>query len=526
MSNFKDRYFGIEYYGVLQYLSIPTTVDPFNIDSKSKLSVELRTSQDGLKKRWNYSQESNNPIESITFDLTEKGCGILKMVFSELSTPIEASEIIKVYMRDVLVYDGIVDNDVDMSNPVVTASPFWKRFEEVVYSHTFSGSDTPEDILSTVIAAVESSTGVSWNAVKVDFGAYTPVVAVTYASVTVKDIIDSMVSMSGSTLYWGVDTNRDFFVKTYDNTKALSFSFYAKDNADFEKVSITEDYSKINMTEAVVYKKVSGGGEGAHVGQVGRSDTPSYPPLSIADKIRQKVGKYTASEYVTDTTALVWAYEELKKQADRALTVKISGINTDVVIPLPGDRVLAEDDFKKAMEIAVDCTTATGWTNATPDSTGKGKDGGTSIKLFNTAADSSYDFGRDVGWYKQKKIGFYIIAPSGTVIEVKFTGTTKISTFKFEVLDNNLLSYYDFDVTHKFRYITFTYVTGNIYVDDIQVFCETKRQETVIIKKTTIKITDAGINCDVEGGDVINYESHVLAELNRKIKILEAINNI
>jgi hypothetical protein len=520
-----DRYYGVEYYGALQFYAIPATVTPFEILPFSSISIELRTSQDGLKKSWVYTQEIDNPIESVTFELTEKGCGILKMVFSELSTPIEASEIIRVYMRNVLIYEGIVDNDVDMSAPVVVAAPFWKRLEEVFYTGTFSTSETPEDILQTVIGAVESETGVSWNSVKVDFGAYTPVVAVAYVDTPVKDIIDSMITMSGSTLYWGVDVDRDFYVKTYDSTAPVIHYFYAKDNADFEKVSITEDYGKIGMTEAVVYKKVSGGGEAEKVGTVGDFGNATYPPLDIASKIRTKKGKFTASEYVSDTTALVWAYEELKKQADKALTVKVSGIVTDVILPLPGNKILAEDDFKKSMVVAIDCESATGWTNAALDATGKGKDGNKSIKLFTAASDSTFDFGRNVSWYKQKRVGFYITAPAGTVLQVQFIGTVT-SSFNFGIVDNNLLSYYDFDVKHTFRYVKFIYVSGNIYVDDIQVFCETKRQEIVVVKKSTIKITDKGIFCDVEGGDPTNLESNQLQELNRKIKILEAVNNI
>jgi len=225
---------------------------------------------------------------------------------------------------------------------------------------------------------------------------------------------------------------------------------------------------------------------------------------------------------------LIWGYESLKRQAGDALTMKIENIDLSKYIPTVGDRVLGEDDFKKSMFIAIDCDSTTGWTNTTLAAT-HGKDSGNAIKLFTAASNSVYDFGRDVEYYKQEKIGFYIKAPVGTAITVSFypeTGTPSYAVFNIEIADNNVLSYYDFDVTWAFRYVTFTYVTGNIYIDDLQVYGETKKQVVASVKKINIKWDTVGIKCSLTCGNIKNPETDSFNRLGRKIKILENISNI
>jgi len=169
------------------------------------------------------------------------------------------------------------------------------------------------------------------------------------------------------------------------------------------------------------------------------------------------------------------------------------------------------------------------WTNGNAVSS-QGKDENNAIQLFDdNASDTYYDFARAVRFYKQKRVGFFIRGPVDTVIEVAFSTSSTPAAgeyFKFALADNNLLSYYDFEVTDPFRYVYFKYVAGDIYVDDIQVFCESKRQVKTAIKKVSLKWSSTGIDCDAEGGNISNPETELLEKLNSKIKILEAINNI
>jgi hypothetical protein len=526
--NIKDRYIGLEYFGVMQSETVPLPTVVVVINPYYSTIIELRTRAGGLKKTWYYNQDTDNPIQSVKIERTEKGFGICKITFSELMFPIDASDTVKITFGDTVIYDGIVDNDVDVSDPVMVASPFWKRFEEVTFSGTYAVGTAIKTIMEDIIGDSEAETGVSWDSNEVNVGDAPPVLTVTYTDATITEILDTLVEMAGSTYYWGVDADRVFYVRKYDDAGSIAYRFYATEEAEYEKVKITDDYSKIEMTEAVVYKKADGGGEAVKVGQVGNSGNVSYPPLDIVKKIRNKKGKLTASEYILDETALVWAYEYLKKLALDSTSATVDNIDISKYSPEIGDRILIEDEFKKSMVVAIECDVTTLWTNTSLATSG-GKDDEACIKLFNDGSnDSTYDFERDVSWYKQQKVGMYIKAPAGTELEISFfpeTGTPSYAVFKVAVSDSELC-YKDFDVTWNFRYVKFKYVAGDIYVDNMQVFCETKRQLVTTVKKIGIKWNSTGLNCNLGCGNIKNPETTLMSKLNRKIKILEAINNI
>jgi hypothetical protein len=482
-----------------------------------------------LKKRWYYNQDTENPIQKIDVEQTEKGYGICKVVFADLMYPVEASDIIRLFFGGSPVYEGIVDNDVDITVPIMTASPFWKRLEEVLYSGSHGVGTSVKVILQDVIEDTQSDTGIIWNVAKVDVGIAPPLLAVDYSDEVASSVIDKMVEMTGASYYWGVDSAREFFVKRFVTTGIPEYSFYATDEADFSKVTIKEDYSKITMTEAVVYKKSDIAPEAVYVGTVGDVGNVSYPPIDASNKIRRKIGKITASEVLSDTTALNWAYEVLKKQGQEIETVKLTDVNLEKYSPAIGDRILAEDEFKKTMFIAIDCTVDDNWSNVT-ESAGEGLNNTDALKLFADSTNNSvYDFGRAIQYYKQERIGFYIKAPVDTVLEVAFSTTTPPDAgewFKFSVSDDDIYTYNDFEFKEEFQYIHFKYVAGDIYIDDIQVFCEHKRQIETTIKKISYKWDSNGISCDLECGDIKNPETDYLNKLARKIKILEAINSI
>jgi hypothetical protein len=527
-ANIKDRYFGVEYYGALQFYDIPAISSIIVINPYYTTMIELRTKAGGIKKYWYYNQDTDNPIETIEIEQTEKGFGVCKITFSDLMFPVDASDIIRIMFGGTPIYEGVVDNDVDVSNPILIASPFWKMYENSLFTGTYAVGTSVLEILEDVIQGLETDTSILWNSSKVDVGGAPPVLTVTYNDSSASDTIDALVTMAGDSYYWGVDSDREFYVKKYATTGNLDHVFYSNDESEFEKIAITEDYARIDMTEAVIYKKKSGGGEAVKVGTVGDAGNITYPPTDISKKLLKKRGKYTANEYFQDTTALLWGYEMLKRQAGDALTMKIDNIDLEKYIPEIGHRVQGEDDFKKTMYVAVDCDSTTNWANTTL-SAGQGKDSGNAIKLFTAASDSTYDYGRDVKYYKQEKVGFYIKAPSGTHITVSFfpeSSTPVSAVFDFEVADNNVLSYYDFNVTWAFRYIIFDYVAGNVYIDDIQVYGESKKQAIASVKKINIKWDTTGIRCGITCGNIKNPESDTYSRLDRKIKILENINNI
>lgn len=527
--NIKDRYIGVEYYGCFQFYEIPKPQEVIVIIPFFTTLLELRTRDGGLKKRWFYHQAEDNPIESIKVEVTEKGFGICKVVFSDLMFPVEASDIVRIFFAGNPFYEGIVDNNVDPSYPEMTASPFWKRYTECTFTGSYPTGTGIRIILQNLVDTLESFTGVKWNSEKVDLGDTPPILAVEYQASECKGVIDQLIEIAGASYYWGVDEERDFFVRRYLEDPEVDFRFYANEDAPFEKISIKEDYSRIEMTEALVYKKVDGGGEAEFIGSIGDAGNIDYPQLPIVFQIRPKIGKITASESWSSVSALNWAYEHLKKHVDTVKSVKISNIALERFFPAVGKTVMVEDGFKRSMELMVDCESTTGWSNVSLVSA-QGKNGRPAIKLFaDGLTDSYYDFDRPVHYYNQEKLGLYIKASIDSVIEIAFSMDeipAESEFVKFAVSDDGVLCYRDFDHKTEFQYIHFKYVDDTVYVDDIMVFCETKKQETTTIKKVSITWNDKGIFCDAEGGYIQHPETDELNKLNRKIKILEAINNI
>lgn len=526
-ANIKDRYIGIEYYGVIQFYTVPLPTKVIVITPFFTTLLELRTRDGGLKKRWFYNQSEDNPIESIKAELTEKGFGICKVLFSDLMFPIDSSDIVRIFFGGTPFYEGIVDNDVDPSFPELTASPFWKRYEECVFTGSYPTGTGIRIILQNLVDTLESFTGVSWNSEKVDLGDTPPILAVEYQASNAKSTIDDLIEIAGASYYWGVDEDREFFAKRYLEDPEIDYRMYAYEDAVFEKIEIETDYSRIEMTEALVYKKATAGGEAEFVGRVGDAGNIDYPELDIVNKIRPKIGKITASEVWNDVSCLDWAYEHLKKHVDTVTSVKIKNIALERYFPSIGKTIMVEDGFKRTMELMIDGDSTAGWVNCSV-ATEEGKDKSSAIKLFDDGVSGSvYDFERPVQYYKQAKIGFYIKGPIDTIMKVAFSLTdTPTEFFQFSISDDNVLCYRDFDVKDPFRYIVFEYVGGDIYIDDIMVFCETKKQKVTTVKKLSVTWNGKGIFCDAEGGYIMHPESDELNRLNRKVKILEAINNI
>ena len=126
---------------------------------------------------------------------------------------------------------------------------------ENIYTGAFETGTAVSTILSTVIQAAAAKTKVNWNAAKVDVGSAPPQLYIEYIDEQISDIVDNLVGLCGVNYFWGVDANRDFYVKKYDEDidLDLAYKYYNKDIAEFEKSTIKEDYSNIEMTEAIVY---------------------------------------------------------------------------------------------------------------------------------------------------------------------------------------------------------------------------------------------------------------------------------
>lgn len=530
ISSIKDRFFGLEYFGVFQDLSIPKISPLIILLPAHAVCIEFYTPLGGVKKMWYSTQVSDNLIDTLAVELTFRGCGVCNITFSQLVFPIDGGDIIVIKYLGKTIYRGIVDNDVDLSVPEVTTTPYWKRFGECMYTKTYSAATSVLTILQTLITELSSDTGVTWNLSKVhvaEIGTAIPTMSVTYTDERVDDILDDLLKILGESYYWGVDIENEFYVKRYKDSGNTDYRLYSMDKAIFESVEITCDYSKVDMTEAIVYKRSSSGGSAVRVGTVGNTGNTSYPPLDIANKVRRKVGKLTASQYLDDTTSLIWAYETLKSQSRRIDTAEINGLDTTVYVPEIGHRLLVEDGFKASIEDIIDCSVSTGWANATPIS-GVGRDNGYGIQLFSSSEDDAlYDFGRDICYYHQRKIGMFFRGPEDTLITIVFvTNESTETSFSFS-LPNGVLCYRDFDIKTEFRYIRFEYISTAtpVYVSGIVAFCDTKKQVILPVNKIKYSWSSKGADCNVTCGDLTNLETKELEDLMKKVRKLEYINS-
>ena len=117
--------------------------------------------------------------------------------------PVDASDIVRVRLQGDVIYEGIVDNDIDISDPTLTASPFWKRFDELLFTGTFTTGTSVLTVLQTVVETLAPDSGVAWDASKVTLVGTPPTLAVKYLDTPATEIINSMLELAGEMHYWG-----------------------------------------------------------------------------------------------------------------------------------------------------------------------------------------------------------------------------------------------------------------------------------------------------------------------------------
>lgn len=519
-----DRYYGVEFYGAFNHTLIPVPIDPIIVWSDYDTVLTLLTADGGLKGKWHYHQRSVSPVSKIQCERTLKGCGSGEVVFAYLDLPIDAGDVFEIRFRGDLVYEAIVENDVEISDPTAKLKPRTEKLKGVLFTGSYPIGVSVKDILEDVITASETDTGIIWDSDSVDVGITPPQLAVEYNDSLANKVIDEIVKLAGSDFYWGVGPDRVFFVRQY-STDTIHRRFYVQDNPVCGKVKINKDYSQVKLTRAHVWKKNTSTKELAFVGAVGYGG--SYPVLEIENKIGKIEGVLTASEYLQDADALTWAYESLRRDARQRQQISIDSVDIQEYVPEPGDNIMAEDGIKPALLPICSCESVTGWTGGVL-SPGTGRDKSASIEIFGSAVEAVYDMGRVDSWYKQKKIGFYMAGTVRKLVSVAFSETTDPDESEFfSFCLTGKLGYYSFPVTWSFRYCVFrTDVVDPVNVDEIQVFCETKQQYQDIVSKVSWGWTREAIEVSIDAGDVINPESEELQLLERKISILETIDKI
>lgn len=525
-NDLKPQYIGGSFIGSLNFRT-GIIVDTEIVVPLLQTFFQIYGSDGGLKKTWYYNQDSTTPAMDLKIEITKNGSGAgsLKLAFLDFSINVEDE--IRVLSGGSVIYKGFFENEVDVSEPVGKISPLSKRFKELTFTGSFT-LESPQDILENVITTTASDTGISYNSSKVDFPDLLDPVTIDYQDIKIQDIINEMVDR-GLNKYWGVDTDDEFFVKE-SNTTTPTQKIYLGENPRYGNIKVKIDYSKIRMTEAGVYAKrtktISGENVSVteYIGDVGTGG--SYPVLSIRDKVRKIRGKLTAPDILPDDTdVLNWAYGRLtEKEAIVRETVTLSDydyINYPLTI---GETIQVEDQDKLTILNTNITNSVTNWTGVTL-STGRYDNNAVQI-----VSSGIYDYQYITQFYKQQKMGFFIKGEVDQQIRIAMSETPTPLTSEYTnivINSTGVFSFYNISYTNSFRYIVIEVITGNpIIIDEINTLCYHRTQHIQEVSSVTLQYQPEKIKATVKLGDLIEEESFETFELNRKIRILEAIDKI
>lgn len=375
----------------------------------------------GLKKLINVGQESSY-INGFSFENNLFGCGTGKISLGYIDFPIDADDVVKIYFQGTIKYTGIVEITPDVKGGDVELIPLWQRTKERLVNVSYS-SKTVFYILKDIFTTQVTDTGILWSdAYVVTDSSATYTVSYSYATIE-KVINDMKGKLNGK--YYGVDENGFFYVRSMDSS-VTSQLFYS-DNPAYSELEIETDTSGIKATRYQVYIKQTGTGTTGNmrVGKVGYGTTESngktYAILPIENLFRIKEDKIIVPDGITSSDALDYAYALLQSyQYLKPISVK--NVVMDLYQPSIGKLITVQDMDDSIINTLVTGDSATGWTNATLDTTNYVE--GTGSVKFTCASVGDY---MEYTWLHQiyinhpQKIGFMIrsSAASGIFLSVK-----------------------------------------------------------------------------------------------------------
>jgi hypothetical protein len=475
----------------------------------------------GLKKRWYIQQDSDYPVEKLTFELNDKGCGGGSIEFAKLDIPIDPEDYITVKIQGSLVYRGMIEDQLDPTVRKLKIMPYHKRFDELLFSGDYTAElKTYSEIMEYIIDELATDTNVTWNVEKVDTGKLEYIYP-KYVKENAKKILDNLTDKLDQRI-WGVDEENEFFVYQKDLTKEVSHYYYISDKAEFGDIKITKDYSQIKATEYFVYQQTDG--ESLYIDQVGNYGNVTYPILDIRNKVRKIQDKISISEYITDENILKTAYGKLENEAREKITAELTEVDIVNYLPAINDVIVVEDYYSQDNVSLVDCESLTYWYNATLYAN-SGRHATNCVMLFAYGNQTEIDFGKTMRYCRAEKIGFYIISAVARTIEVSAFLTTP-SYQKIKIQGTNKWEFFTIDFVEDFRYIYFkntSLLSDVIRIDDITIFCYTKNLYTMRINNIKYDITNT-IKCDITAGDIKENENDRLFWTMKQVKYNEVIN--
>lgn len=472
-------------------------LSPSPITSQYPWSITWKHRTGGIKRTWYYGQD-NCPIVNFKFERNLSGCGAGIINLAYIDFPIDAEDLVYIYRNNSIYYLGMVDTIPDIKGGELDLIPIWKKYENSLYNGTLT-TQTIAQIISTVVSALATNTGIAYNASLVSTGS-SSTYTITYNYETGKKIFDDLTTRTSSR-YWGVNESAQFYLKQYETS--VSKNLFYSDPPAYTDIQITKDYSGIPATRYQVYYKNSGNTGTTRAGEVGYGG--SYPSITLEKFTRVKEAKITVPDNVSSTDALTWAYALLQTYSPKT-NITVNNINLDRYEPYIGQLVQVQDREDYELTTKITCDSTTGWKGATLDTTTFVE--GTGSVKFTSAVSGAYMEYVNTSWialYHAQKIGFMVYATNaGSYLTVKiYTGyeltqygagvgtagagtagigdttvTTQTYTITSQVIiiqSANVWTYQDFAYTGNIYKIKFEFTSTppsstTVYVDRIQVY--------------------------------------------------------
>jgi hypothetical protein len=514
--------------------------------------IVLYHASKGFKKLW-FIGQNNCPIEKIEFELNKRICGAGSITFAFLDFPLHADDYFEIYYNNSIKYRGFIENEIDPKGGKVKLLPYSQRYTELLSNSSFSAK-TISEIFQTIVQAVQSDSDIGWNATFVNTGS-TDTYSPDYSGYEYpKKIFDEHIKKLDDR-EWGVRPDNLFTV--YQNNQTTDQLFFQTDSPVVFKVDVKRDYKKIRATRYQVFKKTSGSGEMARIGEVGYGG--SYPILSLETIVRKKEQKFVVSEKITsDAEALAFAYADLTSQT---IPQSISAeIDITQYFPEIGDKITIEDETEEVLKEVVDCESITNWTagdcTITLDTTDYTKDSG-SITFAGTGSPTSviYDFGSIQRWVGLTRMGVMIKGTyAGDYLEIS-TGLYKNAaagmgtcssgicsqgqaeasdylwetTYPLEIYSSSVWQWVDFEFTSNFQYIGIRFksaptASSTINIDQISIYCFGRTQYTSNIVQANFTIDQGSEQCKIKLNDYEVTANDEIFLLERNLEKIETVS--
>lgn len=540
--------------GLSQFPKLVTTEFSEKSNSQFPWKIKLYNSDGGFKKFWILGQD-NCPIERINFELNEHICGAGNINFIFLDFPIFANDYIEIYYEDSLKYRAYIENTVDPKGGKIKLVSYAEKLKEILYTGSFTNK-TISEIFQTIIQDKDENTLVTWNSNFINTGS-TDTYTLNYSGYEYpRKIFDELVKKLNDR-YWAIRPDNIFSVYTPDTE--INYQFFQHDSPFCEEITVTKNYKDIKNTRFQVFKKQSGSGETARIGQVGYDAAGGdYPILSLEILTGKKEKKFNISEVITaDATALAIAYAQLTALSIPE-TIKCKNIDITQYFPNIGEKIKIQDKTELVLRTIIDCDSIDYWQGAGTVSLDEDdyKEGDGSITFTNSVSsiDYWYDFRRHERWYYPQKLGFMIKSDyAGDYLECSVgrylngacgvstcsVGTCSIglsevsdylweTTYRINIFTGALWQWFDVDMSNDFRYFGIRFreappASTTVNLDKISLYLFHRNEYTANVVKAKFKIDAKGSECDLELNNYDIFANDEIFEIERQIEKLEAI---